>query len=262
MKELTYGEVVENKLVADEIYELYIHSPKEVVRARPGQFLSIFTGNPSMILPRPLSICEIDKEEGTFRIIYRAGGEGTKEIATYSKGDKLGVLGPLGISFRVDQKNKNYAIVGGGIGVPPLLELSKKIREEVPDSKIYVYLGFRGQPQVILEEDFKKYVDEVTICTDDGTYGFHGNVIAAMKNLNKQLDIAYACGPHIMLKFLAKYCEEIDIQCTVSVEEHMACCVGACLACVIKQKTNDGDWAYRRVCMNGPVFNAKELVWE
>ncbi|MCL2841048.1 MAG: dihydroorotate dehydrogenase electron transfer subunit [Defluviitaleaceae bacterium] len=260
MKELFQAEVVANQLIGGEVYDLYLRAPKEVEKARAGQFLSVFTGNPSMILPRPLSICELDKIGGVFRIVYRAGGDGTKEIAKAVAGDYLGVLGPLGTAFKVNKAHKNFAIVGGGIGVPPLLELSKRIRHEVPGSKISVFLGFRSKYQVILEADFKKYVDHIHITTDDGTYGTKGNNIAVLPPQGG-FDIAYGCGPLIMLKFLAKYAEDKDIPCVVSTEEHMACSVGACMACVIKVKKGN-DWAYVRVCCTGPVFDAKELIWE
>ena len=262
MKDIFSAEVLENKQIADHIFELLLHCPNEAGRARVGQFISIFTGNPAMILPRPLSLCEINKEEGTFRIIYRAEGDGTKFISKYKKGELLNCLGPVGQAFRVDPNKKNVAIVGGGIGVPPLLELAKQIRKASPDAKISVYLGFRSKQNVFLEDDFKKFADLVVITTDDGSYGEKNNAVAVMPKGN-EFDHTYGCGPGIMLKFLSKYSEERNIPCTVSMEEHMACSIGACLACVVKIKQGEDGWAYRRVCCSGPVFaDAKELIWE
>jgi len=262
MKEIFSAEILENELIADHVYNLLLRCPNEAAKARVGQFVSIFTGSPAMILPRPLSLCEINKEEGTLRIIYRAEGDGTKFISKYKVGESLNCLGPVGQSFKVDVNKKNVAIVGGGLGVPPLLELAKQIRKASPDAKISVYLGFRSKQHVILEQDFKKFADLVVVTTDDGSYGEKSNVIAVMPK-GKEFDHTYACGPGIMLKFLAKYSEERDIPCTVSMEENMACSIGACLACVIKIKQGADGWVYRRVCCSGPVFaDAKELIWE
>ncbi|MCL1936155.1 MAG: dihydroorotate dehydrogenase electron transfer subunit [Defluviitaleaceae bacterium] len=260
MKDVFEAEIISNDQIALDIYDLYIKSPEEVSKAKAGQFVSLFTDNPAMVLPRPLSLCDIDKESGIFRIVYRAGGSGTRQISKYEKGQIIKGIGPVGNSFRILPNTKKFAVVGGGIGTPPLLELCKKIKNEVPDSEIFVYLGFRSVSQVILEEDFKKYSDNVYITTDDGSYGHHGNVISVMKT-EPYYDVIYSCGPTIMLKFVAKYADSNDTKCFVSLEEHMACSIGACLACVTKVHTKDGEWAYRRVCCTGPVFNAKEMVW-
>jgi len=257
MSEMFYADIIQNKPIAEDTFDLRIQAPAQAMTTAPGQFLSVFTGNPAMLLPRPLSICEIDADNNTFRIIYRIAGDGTKEIANTRAGGKLRVLGPLGNGFYIDTKYNNYAIVGGGIGAPPLLELAKRIRKEIPNSKIAVYLGFRSKSQLILEDDFKKYADEVMICTDNGTYGIKGNAIAAMPP-NADFDMVYGCGPKVMLKFLAQYAEQRNMPCFVSMEEHMACSIGACLACVVKVHPRD----LRRVCCDGPVFNAKEVVWE
>jgi len=260
MREMFYAEVLENKLLIGEVYDMVLHAPREVAKGTAGQFLSIYTGNPTLLLPRPLSICEADSVRGAFRIIYRAVGEGTREIATFKQGDQVRVLGPLGTFYRIEPTHKKFAIVGGGMGAPPMLELAKKIRRENPTSHITVYLGFRSRFQIILHQDFVRYANEVIIATDDGTEGVQGTVIDAFPQ-NPDYDTIFACGPHPLLKAVAGYAEKHDLPCFVSVEEHMACSVGACLACVKKLKTQDG-WTYKKVCITGPVFNAKELVWD
>ena len=162
--------------------------------------------------------------------------------------------------------------------MPPLLGLAASIRKAVPDAKIAVYLGFRDKSALILEEDFGKYADKVTICTDDGSYGFHGNVLSLLSQnpqgvpgqarndgfdvMNDGFDIIYGCGPKPMLKALAQYAAQGDLPCFVSVEEHMACCVGTCLACIVRVQQNGGNPVNKRACYDGPVFNAKEVVWE
>jgi dihydroorotate dehydrogenase electron transfer subunit len=174
------------------------------------------------------------------------------------------VLGPLGSFYPIDPAHKNFALVGGGMGVPPLTELAKTIRREIPQAAITVYLGFRNESQIILKEDFEQYADKVFICTDDGSLGFKGNVVQALlqKPQNPDFDVIYGCGPNIMLKSLAGYAADGGITCFVSLEERMACTVGACLACVAKVHTDTGDWAYKKVCSDGPVFNSKEVAWD
>jgi len=260
MREMFYAEVLENKLLVGEVYDMHIHAPKEVAKAKAGQFLSIYTGNPALLLPRPLSICEADSVRGVFRVIYRAVGEGTREIATFKAGDKVRALGPLGTFYRVEPTHNRFAVVGGGMGAPPMLELTKKIRRENPTAHITVYLGFRSRFQVILHQDFTRFANEVIVATDDGTEGVKGNVLDAFP-AQPHYDTIFACGPHIMLKNIAAYAASHNLPCFVSVEEHMACSVGACLACVKKLHTKDG-WTYKKVCITGPVFNAKELVWD
>jgi len=261
MGKVINAKVMENKQISSDIYDLRIYSPEQAKKATAGQFLGIYTGSADKILPRPLSICEIDAADGIMRVIYRIVGGGTMDIAKIKAGEGLRVLGPLGKGYMIDANYRSFAIVGGGLGVPPLLELASGIRKAAPDAKIAVYLGFRDKTQVILEDDFKKYADEVTVCTDDGSYGVQGNVIDAMST-GRLFEVVYSCGPKPMLKALAGYAEQANLPCFVSVEEHMACCIGTCLACAVKAKEDGGTTVNKRACYDGPVFNAKELVWE
>jgi len=264
--------VIENKQIAPDIFDLRIYSPEQAAKALAGQFLGIYTGSAAMLLPRPLSICEIDASGGILRVIYRVVGDGTRDIAGVAPGGELRVLGPLGNGY--DLKNLTtenteahgrVAIVGGGLGVPPLLGLAAGVRGVLPDAKITVYLGFRDKSQAILVEDFGGFVDEVVVCTDDGSYGVKGNVIEAMTGgipgQARNDDIIYGCGPYPMLKALAEYAKQSKLPCFVSVEEHMACCVGTCLACAVKVQTDSGA-VNKRACYDGPVFDASEVVWE
>lgn len=262
MGDIFFAKIIENKQIAQDIFDLRMRAaPVYAAKAAAGQFLGIYTGSAAMLLPRPLSICEIDAADGVFRVVYRVIGGGTQEIAGFAAGDELRVLGPLGNGYTIDANCRNIAIVGGGLGVPPLLELAASIRKTSPHAKIAVYLGFRDKSQIILEKDFSKYADEVTVFTDDGSYGTRGNVLDAMPQ-ESSFDIVYGCGPKPMLKALAKYADQEDLPCFVSVEEHMACCVGTCLACAVKARHDDGCVVNKRACYDGPVFNAKELVWE
>lgn len=287
MSQIINAKIMQNAPIAHNIYDMRLKAPGGI-NARAGQFLSIFTNNPKMLLPRPLSICEIDSDGSSLRIVYRIAGAGTKELATYTPGQELRILGPVGNHFEVDNNfemdtnspHKSFAIVGGGIGVPPLLELCKLIRGQLPDANIDVFLGFRSMGHVILEDDFRKYSDNLVISTDDGAYGTKGNAVEMMelaiknmtlsvknmtpaeKDSHKPFDMAYGCGPNVMLAGLYECAKKYDIPCFVSMEEHMACCVGACLACVVNFKEHGGGIAKKRVCADGPIFDAKELVWK
>jgi len=259
--------VIENKQIAPDIFDLRIHSPSQAAKALAGQFLGIYTGSAAMLLPRPLSICEIDASGGILRVIYRVVGDGTRDIAGVAPGGELRILGPLGNGYDLKnlttentEEHGRVAIVGGGLGVPPLLGLAAGVRGALPDAKITVYLGFRDKSQVILVDDFWKFVDEVVVCTDDGSLGVKGNVIEAIAR-NDGFDVAYSCGPYPMLKALAEYAKQSKLPCFVSVEEHMACCVGTCLACAVKVQTDSGA-VNKRACYDGPVFDASEVVWE
>jgi dihydroorotate dehydrogenase electron transfer subunit len=271
-KGIFWAEVLKNEPLTEGIYDLHIKASVPDVagvhtvrppKAKAGQFLSIYTGSAAMILPRPLSICETDKAGEVFRVIYQTAGAGTLEIAKAKIGDKLQVLGPLGNSYPINQNHKNFVLVGGGIGVPPLLELAKTIRFDMPQAFITAYLGFRNKGQIILAGDLTGFTDEVFLCTDDGSMGFKGNVVQRLsKNTKNNLaDVIYGCGPGAMLKSLADYAADNKITCFVSLEERMACTIGACLACVVK--VHEGDkWGYKKVCSDGPVFNATEVAWD
>ena len=259
MKDFFCARVLENNKLAESIFDLRLSCPKVTAEAEAGQFLSIYTGSPAMLLPRALSICEINKGEGSLRIVYRIAGEGTKAISAFKSGDNVKIIAPLGNAFKVDA-GKKITIVGGGIGSPPLLELAKKVRRNVPDSSISVFLGFRSVNEVILKQDFAECADYLSIATNDGSCGTKGTVMDLLES-SATPEIVYACGPHIMLKNVAAWAEKGDIPCYVSMEERMACTVGACLACVVKVRQN-GEIIQKTVCANGPVFDSKELVWE
>ena len=260
MKEIYNAEILENKLIAHDIYDMRL-SCKLAIPAAAGQFIAVYIDNPAMLLPRPLSICETYESSDILRTIYRIAGGGTSHLSKAKAGDNLRILAPLGNGFSIDPTHKSFAIAGGGIGMPPLLELVKQIRTSVPDAEIDVFMGYRNAEQIILKEDFAEYTnkDQIHIATDDGSYGIHGNVMKFFDD-NRKFDIIYTCGPHIMMKNITKWAIEQNIDCQVSLEERMACAIGACLACVAKINTNDGPVA-RRVCSNGPVFNGRELIW-
>jgi|LSQX01.1.fsa_nt_gb dihydroorotate dehydrogenase electron transfer subunit len=244
-----------NKLQPTETcfdYSIYCPELAEITQA--GQFVHIYCGEKT--LRRPISVCQTNKQKGIIRIVFEIRGEGTLWLSKRKKGEFLNILGPLGNGFPTD-KNKKALLIGGGIGVPPLLECSKCYSSE--SSSI---LGFRSQENAILIEDFIKNCAEVYIATEDGTLGTKGFVTDVLNDLlaHETFDVICACGPTPMLKAVSHAALCNSIECFVSMEERMACGIGACLVCACKTK-KDGKEGYSHVCKNGPVFNAQEVVW-
>lgn len=261
MKKYTFAKVIENKEIALKIYDMYIYCPEIAQAAHEGQFINIYLERKDLILPRPISICEINKEEGILRIIYQIAGKGTLEMSFIPSESTIRISGPFGNGF-MPEKGKNIAVIGGGVGVPPLLELSKKLIAE-ENNTIEVFTGFRSKDHVILEEAFKALGIENHISTDDGSMGFQGNALQCFKNSGFKADIIYACGPSIMLKFIASYAEEENIGAYLSFEERMACGFGTCVCCAIKIKNaSSAGYEYKKVCKDGPVFLSKEVFWD
>ena len=236
--------------LAEGIYSMWLDAPEVAQEAKPGQFIAVYTNDQSKLLPRPISICEADKENGRLRIVYRIAGAGTLEFSQYNAGDKLDIMGPLGNGFTL--QNKKAFLIGGGIGIPPMLELAKNL-----DCEKIAVLGYRDS-ETFLADEIGKFA-EVVIASDDGSVGTKGNVIDAIKANGLTADVIYACGPTPMLMGLKKYAAENGIECWISLEEKMACGIGACLGCVCHTKDIDEHANVRntRICKDGPVFNAE-----
>lgn len=253
MKIKEKAQVVNQEKLAEGVYSMVL-STKASEYAIPGQFISIFSNNGSKLLPRPISICEIDKSAGTLRVVYRVVGEGTTEFSKLTAGDEVEVMGPLGNGFPLE--GDKAIVVGGGIGVPPMLELAKQL-----PGTVTAVMGYRND-DMFLTEEFTDVAAELIIATDDGSVGVHGTVVDAMKENELNADVIYACGPKPMLRGVAEYAKEHGIKCYVSMEERMACGVGACLGCVC-QSTEKDDHSHvnnKRVCKDGPVFLSTEVV--
>lgn len=247
--------VVEKKAIAKDIFSMVIACQEIAEIATPGQFVHILP--PSFTLRRPISICDIDKEKGMLRIVFIVKGEGTKKISDINEGSVIDMLAPLGHGFTIDEGFKKVVLVGGGIGTPPMLPLAKIYRE-----KAVVISGFRNAEAVILQKDFESTGAKTILCTDDGTVGIKGFVSEPLEDIlkNENVDAVYSCGPTPMLKKISEICDRYDTFCQVSLEERMGCGIGACLVCACKTN-KDGQEHFAHVCKNGPVFNAKEVVW-
>lgn len=251
MKTVEMAKVKSISFITDIICDLRLYCPEIANNAKAGQFVEVYPDNGANLLSRPISICEIDKNEGTLRLVFQIVGKGTKLFSELQPNDQVRLLGPCGNGYTLGEGKA--ILVGGGIGVPPLLETCKQLKGE----KIVV-LGFRSGS--FLVEEFEKLGAKVYVATDDGSVGFKGNVVDLLKAENITGDMIYSCGPKIMLKFLSMYADEKNIPCQVSMEERMACGIGACVGCVVQIKDGDG-WTYKKVCKDGPVFDSKEVCW-
>lgn len=245
--------IVSQKCIGTDIYDMVLSFPRGAKEAKPGQFIAMYCEDGTKLLPRPISICGIDAENGTLRVVYRIAGGGTRLFSKMKEGDSLEVLGPLGNGFTM--KEEKAIIVGGGIGIPPMLELAKQLSCEKT-----VVLGYRDE--LFLKEEFDACAD-VVVATEDGSCGTKGTVIDAINEANVDGTVIYACGPMPMLKALAEYAEAHDMEAQISLEERMACGIGACLGCICKTKKKDHHTNVnnQRICKDGPVFDAKEVVF-
>ena len=248
--------VVSQEQIATDIFSMWIRA-EAAETARPGQFISMYTNDGSKLLPRPISICEIDKEDGTLRVVYRVTGEntGTEQFSKLKAGDTLPIIGPLGNGFPLEKaEGKKAFLMGGGIGVPPILELAKQLTCEKQ-----IIIGYRDE-ETFLRKEFEEN-GTVYISTEDGSVGTKGNVMDAIRANALTADIIMACGPTPMLRAIKNFAEENGIECYISMEERMACGIGACLGCVCKSKEKDHHTNVhnKRCCKDGPVFLSTEV---
>ena len=246
--------VISQECIAKDIYSMWISTKAIAREAKPGQFVSVYTKDASRLLPRPISLCEIDREKDALRIVYRIAGDGTREFSRLRAGDTIDILGPLGNGFPLEEaKGKRVMLMGGGIGIPPMLETAKAIQGE----KIIVS-GYRDE--LFLTEELNA-AGQLYLATEDGSAGTKGNVLDAVKANRLEADLIFACRPTPMLRAIKAYALDKGIPCWVSMEEKMACGIGACLACVCKSTEVDGHSQVhnKRICKDGPVFLSTEV---
>jgi len=281
--------IISNKKIKDNYFEIIIEAPEIAQSAQPGQFVNIKVSDGiEPLLRRPLSIHKIghqvtrspghqSKAKRQIVMLYEAVGKGTEILSQRKPGDFLDVIGPLGSGFRFDRELSNVdsrpILIAGGMGTAPLIFLAEKLAEiknQKSKIKTLVLIGAKTREDILCEEEFKKIGCEVKIATDDGSRGFKGYVSELLKQelwiMDYGLWTIYACGPKLLLKEISRIAQEHAIPAQLSLESHMACGIGACMGCVIKVKSKNAkgktDNEYSRVCKEGPVFEANQILWE
>ncbi|MDP4094574.1 MAG: dihydroorotate dehydrogenase electron transfer subunit [Bacillota bacterium] len=246
--------------IAPGIFLMNIESGYIAENAKPGQFVNIkCCEGLNALLRRPISICRVDRSEGTFDIVFQVKGTGTEFLCRKQAGETVDLIGPLGNSFDIDDKYENIAVVGGGIGIFPLLFLLN----EKKATKKTAFLGFRNKELIVLRKEFEQASDKLNISTDDGSEGYNGLITDLLEKdiVQAGYDMIYTCGPTPMIKKVCNIADSSSIKCQVSLEQRMGCGIGACLVCACKTKYGD-DWEYSHVCKDGPVFSSSEVIFE
>lgn len=249
--------IVSQREIADNIYELILRGELSSQMNEPGQFVHVKVASGyDPLLRRPISIANIDRENHEFTLIYRKDGRGTAILSSKKTSETVDILGPLGHGFPIEETNagETALLVGGGIGVPPLYELSKQLVKK--GVNVLHVLGFQNEAVVFYEDKFKS-LGSTYVTTTDGSYGTKGFVTDVIKELS--FDTIYSCGPTAMLKAVeAEYASHKKVY--VSLEERMGCGIGACFACVCHTADDPSGFSYKKVCTDGPVFKAGEVV--
>ena len=257
---------IKAKLLAKEelkpgIFKFSVQAKEITDIAKPGNFIEIRVNDDiEPFLRRPISIYNMDKEKGILEFIFQEKGKGTKILSARRVDELIDIVGPLGYGTFKYSNYENLAIIGGGIGVFPLYELAKCAKSD--NKNVNTYLGFRNKDLVVLEDEFKKVSNNLTITTDDGSYAQKGFAIDFLKKdiEDGKINCIYACGPLPMLKAVREFALEKNIPCQISLEEKMACGLGVCLGCAVKTAASPKEAPeYWHVCKAGPVFQAKDV---
>ncbi len=248
------------KYISHSIFSITVKSAYIAKNAAAGQFISIrCTDDLYTLLRRPISICYVNTEKETFDIVVEVRGKGTKALCSKRAGCKLDFLGPLGKPFYMSSRYEKIAVVGGGIGIFPLLLLLEQSKADIR----HAFLGFKDKESMVLLKEFEKFSTHLVISTDDGSYGVKGTITNVFDRFaqNGNVDIIYTCGPLPMMKKVVDIAERSGIKCQVSLEQRMGCGIGACLVCACKVRRGN-DWQYGHVCKDGPVFWSDDVILE
>jgi dihydroorotate dehydrogenase electron transfer subunit len=257
-------EVVENKIIANGVQSMVIEYEEDLSPVDPGQFVTLTLNRQDLLLPRPLSICR--QENRWLTLVYGVVGKGTEELSRYGPGTRIQATTPLGNGYRLPERSEpqeyptRALLIGGGLGVPPLVELSKALLKR--EIQVDVVLGFQEEP--FLEETFHEVGANIYVATQRGTSGFRGTVIDLIQERKLSAEYYFSCGPHSMLKAVTDLCGTRNQRVQVSLEERMGCGYGACMGCACQIRKKDGQEELiinRRVCTDGPVFWGDEVVW-
>lgn len=255
------GTVKSNVSLNHQTYRMEIECPDIAGEAYPGQFVQIKSSDDtSPLLNRPISIARI--VPNGLQIIYAVVGAGTKQLSNKKENDPLKLIGPLGHGFTWKPDMKKVLLVGGGVGVAPLHALAEGLYND--QVEVHTILGFNTQKDVFSQEQLAKWSKKLWVTTMDGSCGIKGHACTPLDGVVSisEYDHVYACGPKPMLKSLAKICNNRHIPCSLSMEEYMACGIGVCLGCVTRILGEDQEETYKRVCLEGPVFSSREVVFD
>jgi len=253
--------IIDNREVATEHFKITISSKYITSHAKPGQFVQIRCSDLSdPLLRRPFGIHRINNTDETFEVIYRVIGKGTRLLSRFQVGSPISVLGPLGNGFSIDKKKKIAVFIGGGCGTAPLFAAAAEAKKNI--KAVYSVIGVNQRDAILCEQEYRELGAETIVTTDDGSYGRKGLASdVLMEIMGSKLDaksaVIFACGPKPMLKAVSEIAAQLKIECQLSLDEWMACGIGACKGCAVKTKAG-----YRMVCKDGPVFDSKEIVWE
>jgi dihydroorotate dehydrogenase electron transfer subunit len=255
-------EVISNELIAENHYLLRCSCPEIAASALPGQFIHVLIPQGSgLLLRRPFTVYTVEGDRIT--MLYQLIGEGTNVLSSLKWGDSIRVLGPLGNTFEISSTPNPAIIVGGGAGIASLMLLAVALRE----GGLYTLglVGSMNQARLLSVEDLKSIGVETHIATDDGSVGHHGFVTELLTHILETHElpnpIIYACGPDGMLRAVTKVGLDYHIPTQLAMENRMGCALGVCLGCVCKVQMPDGGFEYQRVCTEGPVFNAEDIIW-
>lgn len=254
--------VLSKEVLHHDMFKLTLRSSAVARRAKPGNFVHVRVGDGDYpLLRRAFSVHDAQKSRGQFEILFKVVGKGTEILSRRNPGDSLDVLGPVGNSFSLPQKTDEAMLVAGGMGIAPLWFLLAKLIKRFDKNKLIFFLGARTKRELVYAERLKETGAGVIVATDDGSMGRKGMVTDVFlkeiktKRCDHRKLAVYSCGPQLMLQRMAEIAERLDLFCQVSLETHMACGVGACWGCAAKQK----DGTYKRACVDGPVFDSREL---
>jgi dihydroorotate dehydrogenase electron transfer subunit len=255
--------IISKEKLRENIFKLTLSSPLISQRAKPGNFVHIKVNpDPHPLLRRALSIHAVDRQKGEFDVLFKVVGRGTMILSEKSSGDRLDILGPIGNNFSLPQKGDSVMLVAGGMGMAPLWFLFCNLINKIDKERLIFFLGAKTKKELLYYKKLARLRDNLIVSTDDGSLGNKGLITEVFlreikrrkNNLNKLM--VYSCGPQEMLIKMAEISKEYDLSCQISLEGHMACGVGACWGCVVKSKNG----AYKRICIDGPVFDAREVV--
>jgi len=269
-KDLYIGEILSNEEVQPKNFLMKIALPSSFADPLPGQFVMVrIAGLSEPFLGRPISVYSWRRRRSSAEIelLYRLAGKGTQIMAGLIGGSQLAIHGPLGCSYEVFPEKENIVFIAGGIGVAPLALLAQYLCKDVghPPEQMNFYLGAQTSGSILGLDRLSKLCDNIHVCTDDGTLGRKSLVTQAfqkdMKKYHPGQTAVYACGPKAMLRALAGILKPAGFQCQVSLEERMACGTGACMGCAVAIKNQAEEFAYKRVCKDGPVFNLQDIIW-